>query len=79
MCRHLLSLPASLKKKKKKKKKTWTKLLSGEKASMFCGGLEAEAVISSLLLQTETEKSKQILTNSVAVCPYKSKSRGHAK
>ena len=28
---------------------------------MFCGGLEAEAVISSLLLQTETEKSKQIL------------------
>ena len=39
----------------------------------------AEAVISSLLLQTETEKSKQILTNSAAVCPYKSKSRGHAK
>ena len=28
---------------------------------MFYGGSEAEAVISSLLLQTETEKSKQIL------------------
>ena len=36
------------------------KLLSGVTASMFCGGFEDEAVISSLSLPTELEKYKHL-------------------